>query len=194
LPALARGEAEWFVVLPHQAIERDVEQRRGERLDHVSALGEQAQKLLVPRFHRSCGDVIYNVYSWCTLYVSELSMGTRKKRGTTSEGPARAKRYPAAATPSSARVKEPALLVRRKNFDLDQHRLDALRIALGVKTEREAIASAMEIALDVLAFERELRAGSATMFGTGGFQDVFDQTAALDFSGFPAGGRHTGGR
>lgn len=121
-------------------------------------------------------------------------MGTRKKRGAASEGPARAKRYPATATPSGARVKEPAVLVRRKNFDLDQHRLDALRIALGVKTEREAVASAMEIALDVLAFEREVSAGSDTMFGTGGFQDVFDQAAGLDFSGFAAGGRRAGGR
>lgn len=120
-------------------------------------------------------------------------MSTRKKRGTTPESASRLKGYP--ATPSSgARVKEAAVLVRRKNFDLDQHRLDALRIALGVKTEREAIASAMEIALDVLAFDRDMRAGADAMFGAGGFENVFDETDALDFSAFAAGTRRTGGR
>lgn len=75
-------------------------------------------------------------------------------------------------------------MVRRKNFDLDQHRLDQLRIALGAKTERDAITSAMDIALDVLALEREMRAAADAMFGRGGFQDMFDEPDALDFSGF----------
>lgn len=121
-------------------------------------------------------------------------MATHKKRTAASAAQSRPKRYAATPTASSSRVKEPDVLVRRKNFDLDQHRLDALRIALGVKTEREAIASAMEIALDVLAFEHEVRAGADAMFGTGGFENVFDRTAALDFSGFTTAGRRTSGR
>ena len=78
-------------------------------------------------------------------------------------------------------------MVRRKNFDLDQHRLDQLRIALGAKTERDAITSAMDIALDVLALERDMRAGVDAMFGRGGFQYVFDEPDALDFSAFHTG-------
>ena len=120
-------------------------------------------------------------------------MPTRKKRTSKSAAQSGSKRYATAPTSSSGRVKEPELLVRRKNFDLDQHRLDALRIALGAKTEREAIASAMEIALDVLAFQHEMRQGADAMFGTGGFEDVFDASEALDFSGFLAG-RRTGSR
>jgi hypothetical protein len=84
---------------------------------------------------------------------------------------------------------EPAVAIRRKNFDLDQLRLDQLRVALGAKTEREAIESAITIALDVLAFERELGAGAQAVFGRGGFRDVFDQAAVLDFGGFGAGAR-----
>lgn len=121
-------------------------------------------------------------------------MAPRKKRAAASPARSRTKRYPTAPTASSGRVKEPDVLVRRKNFDLDQHRLDALRIALGVKTEREAIASAMEIALDVLAFQDEIRAGADAVFGTGGFDNVFDKSAALDFSGFTTSGRRAGGR
>ncbi len=89
----------------------------------------------------------------------------------------------------TARIGEPALAMRRKNFDLDQHRLDQLRIALGAKTEREAIIGAMEIALDVLAFERELGTGAEALFGRGGFRDVFDPADALDFGGFAAGAK-----
>ncbi len=121
-------------------------------------------------------------------------MATRKKRGAVSTAQSRTKRYSTAPTASSGRIKEPDVLVRRKNFDLDQHQLDTLRIALGAKTEREATASAMEIALDVLAFEHEMRAGAGAMFGTGGFGDVFDKPAALNFSGFTAAGRRSGGR
>ena len=117
-------------------------------------------------------------------------MATRKKRGPEPAAQPRTKRY-TAAQPAGARVKEPAVLVRRKNFDLDQHRLDALRIALGAKTEREAITSAMDIALDVLAFEQELRAGAEAMFGTGGFEDVFDASETLDLSGFQPRSRRT---
>lgn len=119
-------------------------------------------------------------------------MAARKKRGTTSgAGRARTKRYPATPAAETARVLETAVMVRRKNFDLDQHRLDQLRIALGAKTERDAIASAMDIALDVLALEREMRAGADAMFGRGGFQHVFDEPDALDFSGFYIGRERT---
>jgi len=115
-------------------------------------------------------------------------MAARKKRGTTpGTGRACTKRYPATPAAETARVPETAVMVRRKNFDLDQHRLDQLRIALGAKTERDAIASAMDIALDVLALEREMRAGADAMFGRGGFKYMFDEPDALDFSGFHIG-------
>ncbi|HEX5438506.1 MAG TPA: hypothetical protein VFW98_15240 [Gemmatimonadaceae bacterium] len=81
---------------------------------------------------------------------------------------------------------EPATLIRRKNFDLDQHRIDRLRVALGARTEREAITRAMDIALDVAAFSHEMAAGSRALFGRGGFTNEFDDADALDFSGFTA--------
>ncbi|MGH7646563.1 MAG: hypothetical protein ACREND_00485 [Gemmatimonadaceae bacterium] len=116
-------------------------------------------------------------------------MAAHKKSTPASQGSSAAKPYRAPSAPAAPRVSEPTVAIRRKNFDLDQRRLDQLRIALGAKTEREAIESAMTIALDVLAFERELGAGAEAIFGRGGFRDVFDQADALDFGGFGAGAR-----
>ncbi|HKV51493.1 MAG TPA: hypothetical protein VJO52_09850 [Gemmatimonadaceae bacterium] len=115
-------------------------------------------------------------------------MGGRKKPTTESRARRSAKAYEAPAG-RPARVNEPTLAIRRKNFDLDQRRLDQLRAALGAKTERDAIIGAMDIALDVLAFERELGVGAEALFGGGGFRDVFDAADALDFGGFAAGAR-----
>jgi len=92
-------------------------------------------------------------------------------------------RHPAASR-SAGRVSEPAVLLRRKNFDLDQSRIDRVRVALGARTEREAITRAMDIALDVIAFQNEVAAGAHTLFGEGGFENLFDDPSALDFSGF----------
>jgi len=108
---------------------------------------------------------------------------SRKKATRKSAEYESAERRPAASR-SAGRVSEPAALIRRKNFDLDQSRIDRVRHALGARTEREAITRAMDIALDVVAFENEVAAGAHALFGEGGFENVFDEPAALDFSGF----------
>jgi hypothetical protein len=93
---------------------------------------------------------------------------------------------PPAPSHGPGRVSEAAVDLRRKNFDLDQHLLDRVRVALGARTEREAITRAMDIALDFVAFRNEVAAGSRTLFGAGGFENDFDDPDALDFSGFAA--------
>lgn len=77
--------------------------------------------------------------------------------------------------------------LRRKNFELDQHRIDMLREALGARTETEAITLAMDMALEMTGFAREIREGSSRLYGKGGFENVFDDESALDFSGFEQG-------
>ena len=59
----------------------------------------------------------------------------------------------------------------RKNVLLDQRKLDAARRALGVDTETEAI----DLALDFVAFRRELVQGIAAMRRVGGVEDVFER-------------------
>jgi hypothetical protein len=49
----------------------------------------------------------------------------------------------------------------RKNFRLDQDRLDAARAALGARTETEAI----EMALDLILFRQELVDGVDALVG-----------------------------
>lgn len=73
---------------------------------------------------------------------------------------------------------------KRKNFSLDQHRIDLVKAALGAKTETEAITGAMDVALEMAAFGSEVQAGSAKLLGKGGFVNRFDDVASLDFSGF----------
>jgi hypothetical protein len=58
----------------------------------------------------------------------------------------------------------------RKNVAVDQQQLDAARRALGVETETEAI----DLALDFVAFRREVAEGLAAMRGAGGIDDVFE--------------------
>ena len=58
----------------------------------------------------------------------------------------------------------------RKNVVMDQRKLDAARRALGVDTETEAI----DLALDCVAFRRELARGIAAIRRSGGIKDVFD--------------------
>jgi len=74
--------------------------------------------------------------------------------------------------------------LKRKNFELDQHRIDLVKDALGAKTETEALTLAMDVALEMSAFATEVRRGSARLLGAGGFTNRFDDEAALDFSGF----------
>lgn len=58
----------------------------------------------------------------------------------------------------------------RKNVVMDQRKLDAARRALGVDTETEAIG----LALDYVAFRRELARGIAATRRSGGIKDIFD--------------------
>jgi len=52
---------------------------------------------------------------------------------------------------------------------MDQRKLDAARRALGVATETETI----DLALDFVAFRREIADGIAAMRGVGGIQNLF---------------------
>ncbi|MGH6623631.1 MAG: hypothetical protein ACREBN_06645 [Burkholderiaceae bacterium] len=58
----------------------------------------------------------------------------------------------------------------RKNVVMDQQKLDAARRALGVETETEAI----DLALDFVAFRRELAEGIRSIRRGGGIEDVFE--------------------
>lgn len=58
----------------------------------------------------------------------------------------------------------------RKNVLMDQQKLDSARRALGVETETEAI----DLALDFVAFHREIAQGLAAMRGVGDIEDVVE--------------------
>jgi hypothetical protein len=58
----------------------------------------------------------------------------------------------------------------RKNMAMDQRKLDAARRVLGVQTETEAI----DLALDFVAFRREVADGIAAMRRAGGIEDVVE--------------------
>ena len=62
----------------------------------------------------------------------------------------------------------------RKNVVMDQRKLDAARRVLGVETETEAI----DVALDLVAFRRELVRGVAAVRRAGGIEDVFEKRHA----------------
>jgi hypothetical protein len=62
----------------------------------------------------------------------------------------------------------------RKNVVMDQRKLDAARRALGVETETEAI----DVALDLVAFRRELVRGIAAVRRVGGIEDVLEKRQA----------------
>jgi hypothetical protein len=65
--------------------------------------------------------------------------------------------------PSSKSTKRPKRSAPvRKNFRLDQGRLDAAREALGARTDTEAI----ERALDLILFRKELVDGVDVLVGT----------------------------
>ena len=61
----------------------------------------------------------------------------------------------------------------RKNVVMDQRKLDLARRVLGVGTETEAI----DVALDLVAFRRELVRGIAAVRRAGGIADVFEKRA-----------------
>jgi len=58
----------------------------------------------------------------------------------------------------------------RKNVVMDQRKLDAARRVLGVETDTEAI----DVALDLVAFRRELVRGINAVRRAGGVDDVFE--------------------
>lgn len=58
----------------------------------------------------------------------------------------------------------------RKNVVMDQRKLDAARHALGVETETEAI----DLALDFVAFRREIAQGISAVRRLGGLDDVLE--------------------
>ena len=58
----------------------------------------------------------------------------------------------------------------RKNVVMDQRKLDAARRALGVDTETEAI----DLALDFVAFRREVAHGIGAVRRAGGIDDVLE--------------------
>jgi hypothetical protein len=62
----------------------------------------------------------------------------------------------------------------RKNVVMDQRKLDAARRALGVESETEAI----DVALDLVAFRRELGRGIAAVRRVGGIEDVLEKRQA----------------
>jgi hypothetical protein len=62
----------------------------------------------------------------------------------------------------------------RKNVVMDQRKLDVARRALGVETETEAI----DVALDLVAFRRELVRGIAAVRRVGGIEDVLEKRQA----------------
>jgi hypothetical protein len=62
----------------------------------------------------------------------------------------------------------------RKNVVMDQRKLDAARRVLGVETETEAI----DVALDLVAFRRELVRGIAAVRRVGGIEDVLEKRQA----------------
>ena len=62
----------------------------------------------------------------------------------------------------------------RKNVVMDQRKLDVARRVLGVGTETEAI----DVALDLVAFRRELVRGIAAVRRAGGIEDVFEKRQA----------------
>src|SRR2546428_193769 len=62
----------------------------------------------------------------------------------------------------------------RKNVIMDQRKLDAARRLLGVETETETI----DLALDLVAFRRELVRGIAAVRRAGGIEDVFEKPHA----------------
>ena len=79
----------------------------------------------------------------------------------------RTKRPTAGATPRAHRSRAGWV---RKNVVMDQRKLDAARRSLGVETETETI----DLALDFVAFRRELARGIAVIRRSGGIRDVFE--------------------
>jgi hypothetical protein len=81
-------------------------------------------------------------------------------------------RRPGRTGPKRARSRREGWV--RKNVIMDQRKLDAARRVLGVDTETEAI----DVALDLVAFRRELVRGIAAIRRAGGIDDVLEKRRA----------------
>jgi Arc/MetJ family transcription regulator len=62
--------------------------------------------------------------------------------------------------------------IRRKNVNIDQHKLDRAVKILGARSETDAIDQALEL----VVFRDELIEGIRRMAGTGGVEDYFDDS------------------
>ncbi|HEX9690606.1 MAG TPA: hypothetical protein VGA22_00735 [Gemmatimonadales bacterium] len=60
--------------------------------------------------------------------------------------------------------------IRRKNLNIDQAKLDRVRLLLGADTETETV----DQALSALLLREELIAGVREVAGSGGVENVFD--------------------
>jgi hypothetical protein len=63
--------------------------------------------------------------------------------------------------------------LKRKNFILDQRKIDRAREILGVRTETETITRALDAIADLATFHAEIDAGMRALVGRGGFVDPF---------------------
>lgn len=61
--------------------------------------------------------------------------------------------------------------VVRKNLRLTQEKIDRAKRILGTRTETETI----ELALDLVAFRREMLEGLERIAGSGAIQDIFGE-------------------
>jgi len=73
-------------------------------------------------------------------------------------------------------------VVRRKNLNIDQGLLDQARLALGVRTETEAVELGLGAVLEVVEFQKAMLEGFDRLMASGAF--THDPDEALDFSAF----------
>ena len=73
-------------------------------------------------------------------------------------------------TQTKSKVRRPKSNIRRKNLNIDQAKLDRVRMLLGAATETETV----DQALSALLLREELIAGVRAVAGTGGVENVFD--------------------
>ena len=69
---------------------------------------------------------------------------------------------------------------KRKNMFVPQGLLDRAREALGAKTETEAVALALGVAVDLAEFQREMLSGFDRLMKTGGLSPVEGEEVVLD--------------
>ncbi|MEJ7757993.1 MAG: hypothetical protein WKF55_00240 [Gemmatimonadaceae bacterium] len=96
-------------------------------------------------------------------------MSSRKKADAPVQPVGRVRETLQGASGFAAPLGDPRA-ARRKNLWISQTKLDAAKKHLGVRTETEAI----DVALDLVAFQHEVLDGLASMGGCGGFVNYFE--------------------